>query len=225
MNQFENYLNEFNESISMESFLINIVICAILCSFIAFYYKKYGQSNSNRSKFANIFLTLGLTTFLVITIVKSSIALSLGLVGALSIVRFRAAIKEPEELTFLFLSIGVGLATGANQPILASIAIVFILIILFIKQSISKNKALQRTDSGFILQFESTYSLTELGKTISAYCEKTDLLRVSEFNGKTSYIFKVNISNLEQIEKLKMALKTLDSEIEISLTENNLPSL
>ena len=48
-------------------------------------------------------------------IVKNSIALSLGLVGALSIVRFRAAIKEPEELTYLFLVIATGLGTGSGQ--------------------------------------------------------------------------------------------------------------
>ena len=52
---------------------------------------------------------------IIITIVKSSIALSLGLVGALSIVRFRAAIKEPEELTFLFICIAIGVGLGAGQ--------------------------------------------------------------------------------------------------------------
>lgn len=48
-------------------------------------------------------------------IVKSSLALTLGLVGALSIVRFRTAIKEPEELMFLFLAIAIGLGVGADQ--------------------------------------------------------------------------------------------------------------
>jgi hypothetical protein len=51
----------------------------------------------------------------VISIVKSSLALSLGLVGALSIVRFRTAIKEPEELVFLFIAIAIGLGVGADQ--------------------------------------------------------------------------------------------------------------
>ena len=50
-----------------------------------------------------------MTTMLIISIVKSSLALSLGLVGALSIIRFRAAIKEPEELAYLFLAIGISI--------------------------------------------------------------------------------------------------------------------
>ena len=56
-----------------------------------------------------------LTTLLVISVVKSSLALSLGLVGALSIVRFRTPIKEPEELAYIFLAIAIGLALGADQ--------------------------------------------------------------------------------------------------------------
>ena len=68
---------------------------------------------------ARIFPLLTIVMIAVIATVKSSLALSLGLVGALSIVRFRAAIKEPEELVYLFLCIGVGLALGAEQPLLA----------------------------------------------------------------------------------------------------------
>jgi uncharacterized membrane protein YhiD involved in acid resistance len=63
---------------------------------------------------------------LVITIVKSSLALTLGLVGALSIVRFRTAIKEPEELIFLFIAITVGLGVGADQrwPTVIGVAVI-----------------------------------------------------------------------------------------------------
>ena len=58
---------------------------------------------------------MAMTTVRIISVVKSSLALSLGLVGALSIVRFRTAIKEPEELLQLFMAIGVGLGLGADQ--------------------------------------------------------------------------------------------------------------
>jgi len=73
---------------------------------------------------------LGVATSIVIMIVKSSLALSLGLVGALSIVRFRAAIKEPEELVYLFLIIAIGLGCGANQLIIITIGIFFSLLII-----------------------------------------------------------------------------------------------
>ena len=71
-----------------------------------------------------------LTTLLVISVVKSSLALSLGLVGALSIVRFRTPIKEPEELAYIFLAIAIGLALGADQREVAAIALPIILIVI-----------------------------------------------------------------------------------------------
>ena len=61
------------------------------------------QYLSNKEYFSDLFIPLSIITCLVITVIKFSLALSLGLVGALSIVRFRAAIKEPEELIYLFL--------------------------------------------------------------------------------------------------------------------------
>lgn len=97
------------------AFLLNLIVGLILSLLVAWYYEHYGQSLSNRRKFARLLPVLALTTALVISIVKSSLALSLGLVGALSIVRFRTAIKEPEELAFLFIAIAIGLGVGADQ--------------------------------------------------------------------------------------------------------------
>lgn len=82
---------------------------------IAAIYTVFGTSLSNRKRFANTFVMLALTIMLVISVVKASLALSLGLVGALSIIRFRTAIKEPEELTFLFFTVAIGLGFGAGK--------------------------------------------------------------------------------------------------------------
>jgi uncharacterized membrane protein YhiD involved in acid resistance len=101
--------------LSLGALVLNMVIGLILSLIVAWYYEHYGQSLSNRVKFARLLPVLTLTTALVISIVKSSLALSLGLVGALSIVRFRTAIKEPEELLFLFIAIAIGLGVGADQ--------------------------------------------------------------------------------------------------------------
>ena len=85
------------------AFVRNIVFGALLAMLLEQVYTRYGHSLSNRSAFARHFYLLTMTTTLIITVVQSSLALSLGLIGALSIVRFRAAIKEPEELVYIFL--------------------------------------------------------------------------------------------------------------------------
>ena len=77
-----------------------------------------------------VFYVVILATTLIIMIVKTSIALSLGLVGALSIVRFRTPIREPEDLGFLFLAVAAGVGLGANQTIAVVIAFALILVIL-----------------------------------------------------------------------------------------------
>ena len=100
------FLNK-NIQIDLENFVINLV-CAIILSFlIQLTYNRTSKSLSSATNFSRNFVVLGLTTTIVITIVKSSLALSLGLVGALSIVRFRAAIKEPEELIQMMNSCGL----------------------------------------------------------------------------------------------------------------------
>lgn len=96
-----------------------LMLGGIMAIYIRWLYRRYGASPSDADSITRVFPLLTLVTIGVISVVKSSMALSLGLVGALSIVRFRAAIKEPEELVYLFLCIGVGLGLGAGQPLLS----------------------------------------------------------------------------------------------------------
>ena len=94
------------QSINLLLLCIQIILATLLSSVISYFYIRYGNSLSNRATFAKNFVLIAVTTMLIIMIVKSSLALSLGLVGALSIVRFRTAIKEPEELAYFFMVIG-----------------------------------------------------------------------------------------------------------------------
>ena len=110
----EVFLNYQNIEINLLVFFINLLIAFFLSYILSLIYIKYSNSLSNKRLFSNNFYLITLTTTLIITVVKSSLALSLGLVGALSIVRFRAAIKEPEEIAYLFLCIAIGLGLGAN---------------------------------------------------------------------------------------------------------------
>ena len=119
---FNNFLSNTSGSINLLDLIANIGMATILASLLGFFYVKFGTSQSNRRSLANIFVLVAVTTTLVITVVKTSLALSLGLVGALSIVRFRAAIKEPEELAFLFLVIAIGLGFGADQGLVTTVA-------------------------------------------------------------------------------------------------------
>ncbi len=135
----EGVMDSFTSSEATDSsvwiMLVYLIMGGVLALYIRFLYRHCNTSVSNADSVARIFPLLTMVTVGVIAVVKSSLALSLGLVGALSIVRFRAAIKDPEELVYLFLCIGIGLALGAEQPLLAiaivGVSTVFILGIHF----------------------------------------------------------------------------------------------
>ena len=95
---------ESTQEISFILVLTSISFCFLSALILKYLYINRANSITPKIEFSNLLIVISLITFLMIVIVKSSIALSLGLVGALSIVRFRTPIKEPEDLTYLFLS-------------------------------------------------------------------------------------------------------------------------
>jgi len=201
------FLNE-NIQIDLENFVLNLFVAIILCFLIQLAYNKTSRSLSSAENFSSNFIILGLTTTIVITIIKSSLALSLGLVGALSIVRFRAAIKEPEELVFLFLIIAVGLGCGAGQINIAVVGTLIAIIIIFImyfskrnKQEISidkfnvsliSNKKLDKDNLKKIIDLVSIYSLQSEFISISQHSDSTTINLLSKFK---------NINNINELDK------------------------
>jgi uncharacterized membrane protein YhiD involved in acid resistance len=117
---------------------LNMLLGGALAIYIRELYRRFGFSISNRDAFSSIFPILTMVTVAIIFVVKSSLALSLGLVGALSIVRFRAAIKSPEELVYLFLCIGVGIALGAEHRLLALMTVLVISAFIFGRHLLSR---------------------------------------------------------------------------------------
>jgi lysylphosphatidylglycerol synthetase-like protein (DUF2156 family) len=158
------FLNE-NVSISTGNFVHHLLVTLVLSFLVKIVYTKFSTTISNKKEFSKNFVILGLTTCIVITIVKSSLALSLGLVGALSIVRFRAAIKEPEELAYLFLIIAIGLGAGAGQIIIitiGTIASLTIIVFLYSLNTKEKNKISKKDIDNLIKIIERQVSHLEL---------------------------------------------------------------
>ena len=219
LSEFEQYLNQFTDTTNISEFLINMLVATILASLIQIFYIRFGTSITNRKRFANIFLPLALATMLIITIVKSSIALSLGLVGALSIVRFRAAIKDPEELTFLFLIIGVGLGTGAGQTRITSLAMYLILVLLFINKKVRGETGFKSEDKLYINISTNVMEITPINTILEQAFSYVELKRFDTLtNGlEISYICKAD--SMEQIEQARKALMQLSPSTTISVVD------
>lgn len=200
-------------------FLFSLFLSAALSFILSKVYVKFGNSLSNRKAFAKNFVVLAATTMFIITIVKTSLALSLGLVGALSIVRFRSAIKEPEELTYLFLNIAIGLGCGAGHTILTMAA--FALIVIFI---IVNNK-LKSSNSGhslYLLVSSDNTSGLDLGKiveTLKQSCSGLKLKRSDEAKEHIEASFYVDFKDVEDLQSAKNSLRALDENMKVTFMD------
>lgn len=183
--------NDINVSIG--TFITSIFLSFILSFLLSKIYRAQSNSFSNPETLARVLPILSIGTTLIIVVVKSSLALSLGLVGALSIVRFRTPIKEPEELTYIFLTIGIGLATGANQYSIAFLGFIltamFILINKRLTNKLNKQKSISLSINGI--------NVSDISKTIeliSKNCSSINFHNLSTNNNKKSENTNVNLS-------------------------------
>lgn len=128
-------------SISYLDMVIALLLAFVVGLFIMQVYKKTFKGVMYSESFAISLLALCLITTLIILAVTSNVVLSLGMVGALSIVRFRSAIKEPIDIAYLFWSISAGIVIGAGLIPLAIIASIFIgiVMILFVNKKTTNN--------------------------------------------------------------------------------------
>ena len=184
-------------------------------------YKKFGKSISNRSQLAKVLIIVGLTTFIIISIVKSSLALSLGLVGALSIVRFRTAIKEPEELGYFFMSIALGLGMGANQLMPTLIGFVILCVIIMVLSKLNKKSSFtQNLLLSFPLKGEEKATITQtVSDIVMDYANQVSVKRVQFSEENISMNFLINISSISQLSNLNEKLLGLNDNITITFVD------
>lgn len=128
-------------SVSLLDMFIALALAFGIGVFIFYVYKKTYSGVMYSSSFGVTLIALTLVTTLVILAVTSNVVLSLGMVGALSIVRFRTAIKEPLDIAFLFWSIAVGIVLAAGMIPLAIIGsvIIGVILLLFVNRTPSRN--------------------------------------------------------------------------------------
>ncbi len=196
-----------------------LILSALLAYILSKLYIKYGTSISNRKKFSSNFVLMTTTTTLIIMVVKSSLALSLGLVGALSIVRFRAAIKEPEELAFLFLTIAIGLGLGAGQLLVTLTAFVILSLLIWGRHFVHEkdnNQNLYITISG------KNIELKEIISILRKHCSAVNLKRFDQLENEIlEASFFVDFSSFDNLEKTKKELNSLSKSITISYLDKS----
>jgi len=222
MDSLDHYVQMLAQSLEKVNYLqfaLNLIATALLASFLAWFYVRFGNTINNRERFARNFLPLALTTMLIIFIVKSSVTLSLGLVGALSIVRFRSAIKDPEELVYLFLAIGLGLAAGANEILIGAVAFVFILGLLFLQKVLRKQGRFRPADHLHLHLSTTQKDLNAVSAVLEQHFSFVELKRLDERDDRLDLSFNIAARNLAEIDSARQALNQLPGSTNLSIVE------
>ena len=217
---FQKFLITENAQISVTDFIISSVVIVILSFLLEKTYSKCAKSLSNRKMFAANFMLIAFTTMLIISIVKSSLALSLGLVGALSIVRFRAAIKEPEELIYLFFAISIGLGLGANQTIIVLVAFGIAMIILWVRYWLTGKSTSQNLFFTVSSSSPSSIQLNDITRIIKEIFKHFELKRFDENNEMIEASFLVESPKPENLQLCKDKLQKLSDSVKITFVDN-----
>ena len=220
-----NFFINQNIQIDLQGFILSLLCAAILSFLVQLFYIRYSSTLSNRKEFAKTFVVLGVTTCIVIMIVKSSLALSLGLVGALSIVRFRAAIKEPEELVYLFLIIAIGLGCGANQLVIITTGIFFSLIIIMLYSGYlksSKKNLDEKINAGIIIEGNiSDVQINNLIIEIKKVSKELKFISMSRSNENTTINVDLKPKKFENLTLLTGKIKKRFSNSKVILAYND----
>ena len=181
--------------------LIAMAAALVIGLFIFVVYKKTFNSVIYSTGFAMTLVGMTMVTTLVILAVTSNVVLSLGMVGALSIVRFRAAIKEPMEIVYLFWAVAAGIVIGAGMLPLAVIgsAIIGVILILFANKKVHDNPYLlilncqneNAENAAVSLMKEDVKKYAVKSKTVNAQgIEFTAEIRMKD--GETAFVNRLN---------------------------------
>lgn len=202
-----NFIDIFKKGFLENGQLVNLsisniimsLLAAFLCSMIIYLvYKKFFKGIVYSSSFNILLVLVSMITAFIVMTISSNIVLSLGMVGALSIVRFRTAIKDPLDVGFLFFSISIGITCGAGLYIMSFIATSFISVVyivlvklrpnarvylLIVKYDNSANEAVQK-----ILK-----SLKNTLKNKTSYQNKTELtLEIKLRSNNTAFVTQLS---------------------------------
>lgn len=206
------------ESLSLGTTMINFAMCMIMSFIVRIFYIKYSYSLTGKMHIASVLPILAGIIFLVIIIVKSSLALSLGLVGALSIVRFRTPIKEPEELVYLFLIIAIGLGYGAGYVMVTTIIVLSLLAVIYF--ALTNKKNIKTNEYNLVIDWKNgSLKFDSLITLVSEYSDTIKLIRLDTNKDVNTTVLLIAPNHNINLDNLMDKIKLQDEDANITFFE------
>lgn len=195
--------------------ILGCVICTLVLAIYVFVVYKWIHKNEFYNKNFNLSLiALAVITAAVILTIQSNIVVSLGMVGALSIVRFRTAIKDPLDLVFLFWSIGIGIICGAGFAAIAVITSIALTIVIFIFSNIHGAK-----ESQLLVVNADTHDIeSQIMEIVEEHCDYVHLRAKTMSKNDINLAIEVKVKDQKEMMDELVTLKAITS---LSLLEHD----
>ncbi|MBI9070360.1 MAG: DUF4956 domain-containing protein [Melioribacteraceae bacterium] len=176
---FSDFQQVFNFSLSLGDMLANIVVSFICGVIISLFYRWSYKGPGYSISFLNSIVVLSMITSVVIMVIGNNLARAFGLVGAMSIIRFRTAVKDTIDIVFIFFSLSIGMAAGVGLKVMALSSTMFIGLILLFLTNVN---IMAPSRKEFLLQFfvnnEDNETESFYSKIISKFCKNVNLINV-----------------------------------------------
>ena len=196
-------------ALTLENLLLNFLVASVLGILIYISYRFSHSGAVYSAKFNVSLLMLTLTTTLIMNVIGNNITLSLGMVGALSIVRFRTAIKDPRDTTYIFWCVAIGICCGVSEYLIAGIGsgVIFLFMLLF--------GSIKNNERYLLIVRGSNSSEAGIEKTIEQWYGGKENLRVKNTTNDTvELIFE--LAQVDVIKTSKMKGSIADELYKIS---------
>ncbi len=213
--------NVIDNELSVGWGLINIFVSLVLSLLLKLHFEKFSSTLSGKKEIARLLPFLAMIVCLIINIVKSSLALSLGLVGALSIVRFRTPVKEPEDLVYIFMSIAIGVGLGANQTVVTVLSTLTILGLLSLVRWKFKADSTKSLYLNITWNNAEKYDAKDITAAMSAHVDYSDLKRYDVDGEAINLSYSIGIVDGNGAFKLLESLRKTFPSAHISFIDQS----
>jgi uncharacterized membrane protein YhiD involved in acid resistance len=173
--QFQNF---FQFSLSPEEALLNLVAALLSGLFIGILYRTTYSGISYSGNYLVSLIMLTMITALVIMVIGNNLARAFGLVGAMSIIRFRTAVKDTQDIMFIFFALAAGLAAGAGMHIISAVGTLFIGLVIYIASLLIESTPAKKEYLVQLVYKNAEEPEKELFRVLRRYCSKYKLVNI-----------------------------------------------
>lgn len=189
--------------ITTESIFFCMLVTLVIAIYIYAFYRVINQAAFYNKSFNISLVAMALITAAIILTLQSNIVISLGMVGALSIVRFRTAVKDPMDLVFLFWSISTGIICGAGIAVIALISSIIISIVILILNYIPSSKG----NMILLVNSETNDNEEAIIEIVEAYCKRYQVRSRNLKADRMDMVIEISVKNEREFVKEVMEVE------------------